>query len=445
VPPPPVVPPPVVLPPPVVPPPPVVSPPPGSSPIDELGAYRASNGSWSLDSDSTPGFSGATDQVFFSFSPPNVTGVAGDWTGSGHTDIGDFSNGTWHLDLAGTGAPPGANETFQFGQAGDLPVVGNWDGNPDGQDELGVFRANPNVPGAGEFILDIANHRTMDSSNLVFTFGLATDHVIVGDWNGAGTTEVGVYRDAASYIPADAGDIVFSINSNGDHSTFTNFVFGLITDTVVIGDWNGSGTSKVGTYRDGSAFGAPGTALFSLDTNGSLMFQPGVSQVFLYGLDTDQFVTGHWAPTPPVQAEGTPQAQFAANGPGPGNVAPLTQAQLEPLLDQAIAAWVADGASATQLEAAQVQIGTLDDNLVGLTNGNQITLDATADGWGWSTSGTPQAGQMDLDTVLAHEMGHVLGLPDQTTQPTDLMYEWLATGQRKAPTTQDVDALFANL
>ena len=48
------------------------------------GRLPASNGSWSLDSDGTPGFNSATDQVFFNFSPPNVTGVAGDWTGSGH-------------------------------------------------------------------------------------------------------------------------------------------------------------------------------------------------------------------------------------------------------------------------------------------------------------------------------------------------------------------------
>ena len=134
----------------------------------------------------------------------------------------------------------------------------------------------------------------------------------------------------------------------------------------------------------GNALHAPGTALFTLDTNGDLSSTRAIA-VFLYGLDSDQFVSGHWAKTPPLQPEGTPQAQFAANGPGPGGVSPLTQAQLEPVLDQAIAAWAADGANVAQLEAAQVQIGTLDDNLVGETSGNQITLDATADGWGWNT------------------------------------------------------------
>jgi Putative Ig domain len=410
-----------------------------NSPISELGAYRPSDGSWSLDSDGTLGFNPATDQVFFSFSPPGVTGVAGDWNGNGIGDIGDFSNGVWHLDLAGTGAPPGANETFQFGQAGDIPVVGDWDGNPDGQDELGVFRAAPNGI-AGEFILDIANHRTMDSSNETITFGLATDHPIVGDWTGAGTTEVGVYRDAATFNPADAGDIVFSLDAGNAH-TFNSssqvFVFGLITDHVVIGDWTGNGVSKVGVYRDGAAFNAPGTALFTLDS-GAREYIPGVSQVLLYGLDSDQFVSGHWAKTPPVQPEGTPQAQFAANGQGPGGVPALTEAQLQPVLQQAIAAWGADGADVAKLESVQVQIGTLDDNLVGLTSGNEITIDPTADGWGWNTAlSAPTPDQMDLLTVVEHELGHELGLPDvnSATNPNDLMAATLPVGVRRQPTT----------
>ena len=316
----------ITQPPPVSPPP--VSPPPPSSAVDELGAYRASDGSWSLDSDSTPGFNSATDQVFYSFSSPNVTGVAGDWTGSGTTKIGDFSNGVWHLDLDGNGIlDPG--ETFTFGQAGDKPVVGDWTGN--GVTSIGVFRNNGT--GVGEFILDTNGDHIMDAGDETFTFGLATDRIVVGDWNGAGKDEVGVFRNAVSFNPAEAGDAIFSLDTNNDHTFDAGdavFVFGLITDGLIVGDWNGSGRSEVGVYRDassvpvGNPLYVPGTALFSLDTNGDLQFDSG-DQVFLYGLDSDQFVSGHWKKTPPLQPEGTPQAQFAANGPGPGGVAPLTK------------------------------------------------------------------------------------------------------------------------
>jgi hypothetical protein len=69
-------------------------------------------------------------------------------------------------------------------------------------------------------------------------------------------------------------------------------------------------------------------------------------------------------------------------------------------------------------------------------------IDATAQGHGWSETASPQPGRMDLFTGLEHEMGHVLGLPDQTTQPGDIMYESLLPGVRKTPNAQDVDAVF---
>ena len=221
-----------------------------NSPVDELGAYRASNGSWSLDSDGTMGFNSTTDQVFFSFSPKNVFGVAGDWTGSGHSNIGDFSNGTWHLDLNGNGVlDPG--ETFTFGQKGDQPVVGDWTGN--GVSELGVFRTAPDGI-TGEFILDTNGDHIMDAGDTTFTYGLGTDRIVIGDWNGAGKDEVGVFRDAGSFIAADAGDAVFSLDTNGNHvfdSGDQVFIFGLITDHLIVGDWNGGGKTDLGVYRDG--------------------------------------------------------------------------------------------------------------------------------------------------------------------------------------------------
>src|SRR5207253_2415633 len=94
------------------------------------------------------------------------------------------------------------------------------------------------------------------------------------------------------------------------------FIFGLIRDGLVVGDWNGDGKTKVGVYRDGSAgFNAPGTGLFSLDTNGNLGFDPGVDAVFLFGLTTDQFNGGNWVVTPPLQPNGL---LVSADGQGVG-------------------------------------------------------------------------------------------------------------------------------
>jgi large repetitive protein len=115
------------------------------------------------------------------------------------------------------------------------------------------------------------------------------------------------------------------------------------------------------------------------------------------------------------------------------------------IINQSIAAWEQVGITpqqVTRLQNASYTIGTLNSGLLGESSGNNVLIDATAQGHGWSESSTPQPGQMDLFTALEHEMGHLLGLPDQTTQPNDLMFESLAPGVRKTPTTQDVDAVF---
>src|SRR5262249_34472424 len=154
-------------------------------------------------------------------------------------------------------------------------------------------------------------------------------------------------RDARSFDPADAGDALFDLDSNDNRLADAGdaiFVFGRINDGFVIGDWNGDGTSKVGVYRDGTAAGAPGTALFSLDTNGNRQFDPGVDTVFLFGRSTDQFVAANWAATPPLQP-----AEFAANGRGTGAVAPLTSEELAPVVQQALANWAAHGANVAPL------------------------------------------------------------------------------------------------
>src|SRR5437879_2541129 len=52
-------------------------------------------------------------------------------------------------------------------------------------------------------------------------------------------------------------------------------------------------------------------------------------------------------------------------------------------------------------------------------------------------AGSPACGSVDLLTVVAHELGHIVGRTDldSASQPQDLMADTLGTGIRRLPTT----------
>src|SRR5260370_27844342 len=65
--------------------------------------------------------------------------AVGDWNGDGTAKVGIYRNGLWVLNYTGDGSGSSAdNRYFAFGQAGDIPVVGDWNG--DGKAKVGLFR-----------------------------------------------------------------------------------------------------------------------------------------------------------------------------------------------------------------------------------------------------------------------------------------------------------------
>ena len=90
------------------------------------------------------------------------------------------------------------------------------------------------------------------------------------------------------------------------------------------------------------------------------------------------------------------------------------------------------GAAADQwpgwdVSGASVVVGDLSGNTLALTSGNTITVDPDAAGWGWSVSGSPAPGTMDLFTALAHEYGHIAGFEHSS----GLMASTLGDGERR--------------
>jgi hypothetical protein len=111
-------------------------------------------------------------------------------------------------------------------------------------------------------------------------FGTTGDTIIYGDWDGTGTTKVGIFR-------ASVGMFALDMNGNGawDPGIDTFGFFGQPGDVPIVGDWNGDGRTKVGIYR-------PTTALFAMDYNGNLAYDAGTDKAHQFGLVGDTPIIG---------------------------------------------------------------------------------------------------------------------------------------------------------
>ena len=108
---------------------------------------------------------------------------------------------------------------------------------------------------------------------------------MVGDWNGAGAEKIGVFRPSL-------GQWFLDLNGNGkwDGSPKDAILgpFGSLGDLPVVGDWDGSGKTKIGVFR-------PSTGEWFLDLNGNGSFDGcQVDFCHSFGQPGDLPVVGKW-------------------------------------------------------------------------------------------------------------------------------------------------------
>jgi hypothetical protein len=185
---------------------------------------------------------------------------------------------------------PPNDKTYQFGLAGDSPVAGDWDGT--GVIRLGVFRCP--APGAGvcTWYLDQNNNGVWDGiagGDIAFQFGLPGDIPVVGDWTGTGISKVGVMRCPAVGQPGVCTWILDAQNTRQPNSaSFVIDSYGLPGDLPAVGNWAASGgshpTDQIGVFRNG---------LWIVNSSASGFWSPSDTQ-YSYGLPGDVPVTGNW-------------------------------------------------------------------------------------------------------------------------------------------------------
>jgi hypothetical protein len=367
---------------------------------------------------------------------------AGDFDGDGVDEVGVYrflpkSGQYWFFIDANNNnrwdKRAGGDEIYKFNQKG-RPVVGDFNG--DGIDEVGVHRGR-------WFFLDTNGNGNWDKiagGDSAFKFNIR-GRPIAGDFNGDGIDEVGVYRglstpgqyrffiddnNSGSWDKEAGGDEIYRFNQKG---------------RPIAGDFNGDGIDEVGVHRG---------RWFFLDLNGNGTWDKiaggdGAFRFARRGLP----VAGNWDAGSPLTAAAGP----AAAGAGADAI---TIDLASPLLQQAIDTYSSLPLTAAQqraLEQVDVRLADLPGAMLGRALGTTITLDVDAAGYGWFVDDTPwnssefaategrssllaEAGSLaedryDLFTVLAHELGHVLGR--EHTDGDHLMAAELATGVRHLP------------
>lgn len=194
--------------------------------------------------------------------------VVGDFNGDGIDTVSTFNNGTWTIRNFNvqSGGYQSSTIISLFGQAGDLPVVGDWDG--DGLDSLGVFR-----PSTRQFFL--SNEIVNSAVDFAILFGLAGDLPVAGDWDGDGINSVGVFRPSQGAF--------FLTNQNiAKPPVNISSLFGTAEDLPVAGDWNGDGKDSIGVWR-------PSVTTFFLSDDNVSVLTP-----FVFGAQGDKPVAGDW-------------------------------------------------------------------------------------------------------------------------------------------------------
>jgi hypothetical protein len=147
---------------------------------------------------------------------------------------------TTSTDLAIT-VPQGATRAAQTTNPGAINALVGKIANP-------FFPAAYSQSTSGPMIeLDTAHDGLYDGSSFTgqsLNYGIAGDVVILGDWNQSGTVKVGIFRNGLWILDWNGNGVLDS----GDRQ----FTFGQPGDVPVVGDWNGTGAIKAGLFRQGT-------------------------------------------------------------------------------------------------------------------------------------------------------------------------------------------------
>jgi hypothetical protein len=185
---------------------------------NQVGLVDPSQGQWHLRANG-----GALTSFFFG--NPGDYPFMGDWDCDGIDTPGLYRQSDGFAYLRNSNSQGVADIRFFFGNPGDVPVVGDFDG--DGCDTLSLYR-----PATQQFFVinELGeNEGGLGAADFSFVFGNPGDKPVVGDWDGDGISEVGLHRESTGFF--------YWRNSLTQGIADGSIFFGDPGDRFVAGDW----------------------------------------------------------------------------------------------------------------------------------------------------------------------------------------------------------------
>jgi hypothetical protein len=186
--------------------------------VDAVGLVDASQGMWHLRD------TAGNMQSFFYGNPGDVPFV-GDWDCDGNATPGLFRTSDAFAYLRNANSQGIADIRFFFGNPSDVPLAGDFNG--DGCDTLSIYRPSE----ARFYIMNELgeNEGGLGAADYSFLFGNVGDKPVVGDWDGDGVDEIGLHRETTGFF--------YYRNTLTTGVADGQFFFGDPGDRFVAGDW----------------------------------------------------------------------------------------------------------------------------------------------------------------------------------------------------------------
>ena len=173
----------------------------------------------------------------FFYGNPGDYPIMGDWNCDTIDTPGLYRQSDGYVYLRNSNTQGVADVRFYFGNPGDIPLAGDFNG--DGCDTVSIYRQSE---GRVYIINELGdNDGGLGAADYAYYFGNPGDKPFTGDFNGNGTDTIGLHRESTG--------LVYFRNTNTQGNADFEFYFGNPGDRLIAGDWNRDGKDSPGLFR----------------------------------------------------------------------------------------------------------------------------------------------------------------------------------------------------